>query len=199
MSRPPVRRAAAAAAALILVGFGSVQAADPGAGRAKAQACVACHAVGASPASPDIPALAGQPALYTTIQLIAYREKSRASPVMEPIAAGLTDEDIQALATYFEGEKPAPAGPAAKTADPAKLAAGQALAKQAHCGSCHLPDYSGREQIPRLAGQQPDYLVKAMKDYREARRSGLDGMMTQVMRGLSDADIEHLAAYLAGL
>lgn len=185
------------AAAALAVDLGSARAADAEAGKAKAQACVACHTIGGPPAAPDIPSIAGQPALYTTIQLIAYRDKSRKNPIMEPLAATLNDDDIQKVAAWFEAQKPAPASAAAKTADPAKISAGQALAKQGHCGSCHVADYSGREQIPRLAGQQPAYLIRSMKDYREGIRPGLDGMMTQVMRGFSDADIENLAAFLA--
>ena len=188
---------AAVVAAALSANMASVQAADAEAGKAKAQACVACHTIGGPPAAADIPSIAGQPALYTTIQLIAYRDKSRKNPIMEPLAATLTDDDIQALAAWFEAQKPAAAGAAAKAADPAKIAAGKALAKQGHCASCHVADYSGREQIPRLAGQQPAYLIRAMKDYREGIRPGLDGMMTQVMRGFSDADIESLAVFLA--
>ena len=185
------------ALAAALAGSGELGAADAEAGKAKAQACIACHTIGSSPPSADIPSIAGQPALYTTIQLLAYREKSRKNAIMEPLAASLSDDDIQSLAAWFETQKPPAASAAAKAADPARIAAGQALAKQGHCGSCHVADYSGREQIPRLAGQQPQYLVRAMKDYREGVRPGLDGMMTQVMRGFSDADIEALAAFLA--
>jgi cytochrome c553 len=65
------------------------------------------------------------------------------------------------------------------------------------CGTCHLPDYSGREQIPRLAGQRRDYLLKTMRDYKAGVRSGLDGMMTEVLHEVREEQLQTLAAYLS--
>ena len=74
---------------------------DAAAGKAKAAACAACH--GAEGVSPmDIwPNLAGQKAGYLVNQLKAFRDGGRKNAMMSPMAAGLTDEDIDNLAAYF--------------------------------------------------------------------------------------------------
>ena len=67
----------------------------------------------------------------------------------------------------------------------------------AFCASCHLPTYGGQEQIPRLAGQRIDYMIDAMKAYRDNTRSGADTQMSAVLFGLSDAQIEALAHFVS--
>jgi cytochrome c553 len=83
--------------------------------------------------------------------------------------------------------------------DAERASRGKATADAQRCGTCHLPDYSGREQIPRLAAQREDYLTKTMRDYKSGARSGLDGMMTSVLHGVSDEQLTELSAYLAQL
>ena len=68
-----------------------------------------------------------------------------------------------------------------------------------HCASCHNPDFSGREQMPRLAAQREDYLLKALRDYKTAKRPGYDATMDEVIRPITDADIVDLSHYLARL
>ena len=65
------------------------------------------------------------------------------------------------------------------------------------CGSCHLPDYRGQRQVPRLANQREDYLVAAMKAYRDNKRAGTDTSMNAVLYRVRDGDIQALAHYLA--
>jgi cytochrome c553 len=65
------------------------------------------------------------------------------------------------------------------------------------CGACHLPDFRGREQMPRLAGQREEYLTSAMLAYRDNRRVGADTMMSGVLYGVSDSDIRALAHFLS--
>ena len=74
---------------------------------------------------------------------------------------------------------------------------GTELAAQMHCGQCHLPNYRGRAQMPRLAGQREDYLVDTMRLYRDNKRTGADTTMAEILRGVSDADIRALAHFLA--
>jgi cytochrome c553 len=160
----------------------------------KAGACAGCHGETGSSRMENTPSLAGHPTSYLTIQLILFREEQRRHEVMTSIAKALTDEDIEQLAAFFAEqvrvkEEGAPAQGLAKR--------GEEVAAAHRCGVCHLPDYSGREQVPRLAGQRQDYLLKTMRDYKAGQRSGLDGMMTEVLHDVPDADIEALAAYLA--
>lgn len=114
---------------------------------------------------------------------------------MEPVARGLSDAEVTALAKHFAAR---PARVVAEgPADAKKTARGRTLAAAMQRGQCHLPDYSGRDQMPRLAGQREDYLVLAMAGYRDNTRTGADTTMAGILRGMSDADIAALAHYLA--
>lgn len=171
-------------------------AADSALGKEMAAACAACHGENGNSKTENIPSLAGHPTPYLTIQLILFREQQRRNEVMTPLAKALSDGDIENLSAYFAAQTRVPA---VATEDGAAAERGKAVADAHRCGVCHLPDYSGREQIPRLAGQRADYLVKTMRDYKAGVRSGLDGMMTSVLHGVTDEQLTELAAYLSRL
>lgn len=187
--------ALASVSALLLL-TGSALAGDAERGRQKAETCLGCHGQTGNSEVEQTPSLAGHPAAYSTVQLILFRDKLRRSEQMVPFAEGLTDDDIEDLAAYFETLKPSPPEPVSNAA---LAAAGKRVADANHCGSCHLPDYSGREQMPRLAGQREDYLLKALRDYKAGERPGLDGRMTEVLYHLSDQDLQAVSHYLAHL
>lgn len=171
--------------------------ADPEAGRSKAAACAACHGPGGNAAIPGTPSLAGMPAFYTHWQLIMYRDGRRRDPQMSPAAAGLTDADMADLSAYYAAQPPGKSRP--NPVDAARAAAGRPLAQTYHCTSCHGPELRGQQAVPRLAGQDFDYLLKRLRGYRAKTTSDLDGMMTMVAQPLSDADIENLTHYMASL
>ena len=80
---------------------GSALAADAAAGKAAAATCAACHgAEGVSP-NPMWPDLAGQKEQYLVKQMKDFRDGKRQDPVMAPMAAGLSDDDIANLAAYY--------------------------------------------------------------------------------------------------
>jgi len=86
----------------LLVGAGAVQAAgDAEAGKAKAAMCVACHGQDGIGTQPIYPNLAGQKVQYLITSLKAYKSGARDNPIMKPMAAGLSDEDIENLAAYY--------------------------------------------------------------------------------------------------
>jgi cytochrome c553 len=162
----------------------------------KAESCVACHGPGGNSANPAIPSLAGQPAQFVSTQLYLYREGNRKDPQMTPIASALSNADMNELAAYFSRQKPA--APAHRTAAE-NAAAGRRLAAQHHCVQCHGPALGGLQHIPRLAGQQFAYLKSQLRGFKSSTRFDLDGQMSSAAQPLSDADIEVLADYLAGL
>ena len=141
-----------------------------------------------------IPSIAGQPEFFVTNQLIYMREGVRPTPPMTPFVEKLTDPEIEALARAIAA---LPAARSDETVDPALVARGGKLAEQLRCASCHLPSFHGQEQMPRLAGQRIDYMAQAMRAYRDSQRPGADPMMSNVVVGLSDNDIEALAHYAA--
>lgn len=165
-------------------------------GRAKAAGCAACHGADGNAAIENIPSLAGQPATFTTLQLILFREGIRQVPAMQDAAKPLTDPDIADIAAYYARLPPRPA-PALRNAE--RFARGEALAQRMMCGTCHLPSYAGRQQMPRLAGQREDYLLHSMREYRDNKRAGTDTSMNGVLYGVSDDDLAALAHYLAQL
>lgn len=172
----------------------SVCAADVEAGRAKAQVCVACHGPGGNATLPGVPSLAAQPAMHTFLQLVQFRAQRRADAQMAPFAEKLSDRDMQDLAAYFAAQKHIPP---AFAADAAKAAQGRKLVEVHHCGSCHMPDMSGQNQMPRLAGQDFQYLVKQLRGLKDGSRRDIDGTMASAAQALSEQDIENLAHYLA--
>jgi cytochrome c553 len=162
------------------------------------QLCGTCHGETSNSKMENTPSIAGQPALFITNQLILMREGVRKSAIMAPFVEGLKDEVILELAKHYAGLRPEPR--AESTPVDAELAKrGAHLAAGMHCASCHLPDYSGREQMPRLSHQRLDYLILSLTEYRDGRRSGIDTSMNGVMYGVSDRDIRALAHYLASI
>jgi cytochrome c553 len=159
--------------------------------------CDACHGAGGVSQTAGTPSIAGQPKLFLETQLVLFREEIRKSPPMQAAVNGLTDKEITRLAEHYAAQ---PARSVADgAADAAQVRQGTAFAQKQHCGSCHLPDYRGRQQIPRLAGQREEYLVESMLAYRDNRRTGGDTIMAAALYGASDADIRALAHYLARL
>ena len=82
---------------------------------------------------------------------------------------------------------------------PERFMRGQALATRTHCGSCHLPSYVGREQMPRLAGQREDYLLHSMKQFVDGSATGRDTIMAASLHGMREEDLRDLAHYLSQL
>jgi cytochrome c553 len=106
----------------------------------------------------------------------------------------MKDDEIQALATYFAAQKPERTD---EPIDQAQAQRGAQLVDPRHCSSCHKPDLSGEQVAPRLAGQRVDYILDALKAYRDNTRLGGDPAMSSAAQGLSDADIVALANYAA--
>jgi len=170
--------------------------ADLEAGRRKAELCAACHGPAGNSVNPAVPSIAGQPAQFLSTELFLFRQGMRKDPQMSAIAAGLSNGDLNDLAEYFSSEKLAP--PKHRTA-PENAAAGPVLAKKYNCVECHGRQLLGQQHIPRLAGQQPDYLLAQLKGFKAGTRADIDGYMTQMAQPLSDKDIEVLVDYIAGL
>jgi cytochrome c553 len=157
--------------------------------------CEACHGKDGRSAEPRIPHIGGQPKLAVMYQLFFYREGRRKSEEMNLVAKEMTDADITAIAEHVAKLPPPPPAPGA--IGEARFKRGAELAAGRMCASCHNADFSGRQQMPRLAGQHEAYTVKALQDYRAGARVGTQAAMAEAVRGLSDADFEDLAYFLA--
>lgn len=169
---------------------------SPVAAPAKAAACMACHGPNGNSTLPETPSLAGQTNRYLYLQLRDFQEGRRSNPLMTPMAAGLTREEMHELANWFAAQK---LQPLPFKVDPERAKLGKAKADETLCTMCHLGGFLGQNEIPRVAGQHHDYVVKQLSDFKARRRTNDAGNMTSVSRTLSDDDIENLAHYLASL
>jgi cytochrome c553 len=160
------------------------------------QLCVACHGANGNSTNPAVPSISAQPAQFISTQLVMFREKRRNDPQMSPIAAPLTNADINALGKFFSAQQRAapPKKPTEQT-----VAAGRRISEQFNCVACHGAALKGQQHIPRLAGQQADYLRTQLRGFKAGTRFDMDGNMTAAAQPLSNADIDVLADYLAGL
>src|SRR5215510_9654642 len=114
--------------------------------------CLACHGERGQSETENTPSLGGQQAPYAMIQIFMFREKLRTFEPMNEMAKALTDDDLR-LFSDFIATLPKPAPPK-DAGDAARMARGEALAKQNRCNTCHNTDYSGKDNVPRIANQR---------------------------------------------
>lgn len=157
--------------------------------------CIACHGANGQSALPEVPSLAGQPAFFLTLQLFMFRQNLRVVEPMNQMMQGLNDEDLRNMAAYLA--KLVPPKPVGGPIDPVRMERAQLVIEQHRCNFCHDRDYSGGHNVPRLAGQREDYLVKAMREYKNNTRRGYDDSMADVLYPISDEQILELAYFFA--
>ena len=182
-------------AALASVSPASAQDAEAG-GKKAAEVCAACHGPAGNSTVPLYPSLAAQTARYIYLQLKDFNEGRRTDSLMTPIAKTLTRDDMFNVAAYFSAQELRPMD---FKADPERVAKGATRAAETLCTMCHGTGFRGQNEIPRVAGQQHDYIVKQLHAFREGKRTNDAGNMTSVAKTLSDQDIEDLAQYLTTL
>lgn len=178
---------------------------DAKAGEAKAATCAACHGPAGNSSAPIWPKLAGQGAPYAYAQLKHFKDGTRNNPVMAPMAAPLSDQDMQDLAVYFAAQ---PASPGVASKDSVAVAekiyrGGVAERGIPACSGCHGPTGAGNPAAgyPRIGGQHAEYNALQLNAYRAGeRKAGPNGlMMSQVAAELTDEEIAALASYVNGL
>ena len=157
--------------------------------------CLACHGEKGQSTLPDVPSLGGQQAFYVTVQLLMFRERMRVADPMNDMAKGLTDDDLRSFADIFA--KLPPPQPDAGAVDDARMQRAQALVVQNRCNFCHTPSFAGQDNVPRIADQREDYVVKALRGYKDNSRHGYDASMADVMAPITDEQILDLAYYIA--
>ena len=175
------------------------------AGESKAVTCVACHGIAGNSTNPEWPKLAGQGAPFVYAQLKAFKSGERNNALMSAQAANLSDQDMRDLAAYYAS---VPATPGVASEASIEVAqplyrAGNAERNIPACLACHGPAGAGNDAAayPAISGQHSVYLSAALKTYRSGERGkGVSGQMMQaVAKNLTDAEIEALASYVAGL
>jgi cytochrome c553 len=189
--------AAAPAASLVLSlssapAFGQAPLTKP----SQAEICDACHGPDGNAVIPQNPKLAGQSWRYIYIELKDFSEGRRTDPVMTPISKVLSRDEMIGLGNWYAAQKPATSQ---FKADPVKVEAGRKVADAVLCSMCHGGAFVGQNEVPRVAGQNPEYIRKQLQDFKAKRRTNDAGNMTSVAHTLSDEDIENLSHYIANL
>ena len=192
--RPPLSSMRVTLAALTFLAAATLPAAAEDVTE-KVAPCLACHGATGQSETPEVPSLGAQTAPYTLIQLYLFREKQRAFDIMNEAAKGLSDDDLRSVSDFI-AKLPAPRPPEGG-ADAARLERGQALVHRYHCNVCHRADLSGQENVPRIAAQREDYLVKTLRDYKSRARTGYDASMAEVLQPVADDEILDLAYVIA--
>jgi cytochrome c553 len=171
-------------------------------GQATAAVCGSCHAFDGSRGSPANPIIQGQHPDYIVKQLREFKAGQRINPIMQAIAAQLSDEDMRNVAAFYATKQPKPGFARNK-----ELAlAGQRAYKGGivdrqipSCAGCHAPNGAGiPSQYPRIAGQHADYTEAQLVAFRSGARRN-NPVMNAVASKLNDAEIKALSDYLAGL
>ena len=191
---------------------------DAKAGQSKAGACAACHGVDGNSADPQYPRLAGQHERYIWRQLHLYKSGQRQNPIMQGMAAPLTEQDMRDIGAYFATQK-AQAGVADDTAiatgpnaDMKFYQVGEKLFRAGRpaddvpaCLACHGPAGRGNPgpSYPALGGQHAAYTVAQLQFFRQGGSYGTGAeantVMADIARNLSDEDIQSLGTYIQGL
>jgi cytochrome c553 len=159
--------------------------------------CLGCHGPDGQSLIPGTPSLGGQPSFFVIAQLFLFRRGGRTSAPMTEAAKNLTDDDLRAFSAW--ASRLPPPRPPTDPPDAARLERGRRLTLRHPCAVCHNPDFSGRDQMPRLANQREEYLLEAMRQYKKGSRVGYGGAMATELADLIDADLQDLAHYLAHL
>lgn len=192
-------------AVLAFVFAGSTHAEDPVSDiQAKLQYCNVCHGISAQGflGYYPIPRLAGQQVDYIKNQLQGFAEQKRTNNIMFNVGHVLSPAMIAALATSFHDLNPKPLGGAPRelVAEGKKIYEGGVPgANVAACTSCHGQDAKGNGQFPRLAGQLYAYVSLQLTNWSKERSETLSSVMTPIARGLTDAQIRAVAAYVSYL
>jgi len=159
--------------------------------------CLACHGANGASKLPGVPSLGAMPADCVLTQLYTFREKMRIAAPMNAIAEKLSDDDLRELGDAISKlPAPQPAGEAPAAADQDH---GYALVGRYHCNSCHGADLAGHDNIPRIAGQREDYLLKPLTDYKSGARPGYSPAMSEASKEIKPEDIPVLARFVASL
>jgi cytochrome c553 len=183
---------ASALAVMVAAGIWPCAAAPP---PERLELCLACHGFDGQSETPEVPSLGGQPSPYTLIQLVMFREGLRVAEPMNTMIKRWSDADLQQAADFIATLPPPK--PPADPGDPARLEQTHALTVQNHCNVCHRPDFSGQQNVPRLADQREDYLLKTLREYKSGARRGYDATMAEVLEPIGDAQLVDFAYYLA--
>jgi cytochrome c553 len=203
-------------ATLVLISTHTFAVGDAALGQIKAATCIGCHGVNGNSVVPSFPKLAGQSEDYLLKQLQDFKSSARIDGMMAGIVAPLTDTDMANLAAYYAAQTVSQ-GVAKKDAN---IALGQKIYRGGKketgvtaCIACHGPQGKGipAAGFPALSSQHAAYVSKQLKLFRQdsinaqtgvnnpSRANDYEGMMINFTKSLTNAEIDAVSEYIAGL
>lgn len=157
-------------------------------GRVLATTCAFCHGIKDYTVpypTMHVPMVGGQHAAYVVAALKEYASGDRDFPTMRAQAGSLTPEQMRDIAAWFASLQSSPPPDNGNAKPPAFAST---------CASCHgARGVSTNPQYPSLAGQQSDYLLRALQEYKSGKRK--NAIMNGMASGLSLAQMKQLADY----
>jgi cytochrome c553 len=177
---------------------------DAEAGKAKSVMCAGCHGADGNSLNPEWPKLAGQSTRYLVKQLQEFKSGKRENATMAPMAAGLTDEDMENLAAFYASQ-----AVTMGSADETQVDLGQKIYRGGNpatgvsaCIGCHGPTGAGNPEalFPSLSGQFGTYVENQLQQFRSGQRNNDAGkMMRNTASSMTDAEIKAVSSYVQGL
>ncbi len=172
------------------------------AGQTKAAVCAACHGADGNSPVAIYPKLAGQSVGYIVKQLQEFKAGTRKDPVMAPMAAALSEQDMLEIASYFAAQKVVVADLAGSDIGQKLYFGGHVKRKITACVACHGANGKGMNKagFPTIAGQNEAYLKAQLMKFKNGERNNdYNTMMQSVASKLSASDIDELAKYMAAM
>lgn len=182
---------------------GSLRSQQMAVGQALAtERCAVCHGEQGQSVAPDFPRLAGQNAAYVMKQLKDFASGARTSPMMGDKAKQLNEEQMFAIGVFYQSMRPT----VTQAVDPKLAQVGEFVYERGNthtsmpaCVICHGTAARGTAELPRLAGQHPDYIVRQMKAFKDRSRNNDNAIMHLVADRITEMELQAVAAYLGGL
>lgn len=177
--------------------LGSASAESIGRGATLALRCTMCHgARGLSRA--DTPNLAGQYPIAIYKELVDFKTSARASAIMGPLVADLSDRDMRELAAYYANLPRVSGHPSSGAGAPLIVASGAPIRGIAPCGACH-GEIGGKPSAAWLEGQPLAYLRVQLEAFAsDNRRNDIDAQMRNVARSMTPQEIDRASRFYAG-
>lgn len=168
-------------------------------GKQLAETCAGCHGEKGVSQIDAFPSLAGQLATYTYKQLRDYAGNKRMHTLMNSVAVGLSEQDSADLAVWFESLPEAQNRVKMQDLEKAEVLVAKGNGKKIipPCFTCHGSHGQGeRQDIPALAGQQVEYFIATLNEYKAGvRHNDVYSRMRLISEQLSEEDIKQLAQY----
>ncbi len=154
--------------------------------------CAACHGDRGESSRGNFPSIAGQKSAYLVEALKQFRDRRRVDPIMSPVVAHISDEEITAVSRHYSQIEPT-----LQRQSPPLSEHSIQLAING-CGICHGTNgISIRPDWPNLAGQQREYLLSQFDRFRRGQRD--NSLMSTVTHMIAPDELPRVVDYFATL